>query len=206
MLRVLTVKVKQVTARLVNFEISNRNGAHTFMAEGVYAVDKLKVAANPKLEDLPMESWPHLQGLKFADVPFEEITVLIGEDNEEAHDYYEKRRPAPEIYGPTAILTKYGWCLGGKLGPLGRESQEQAEIFVTHISTGAPEVSLIDLIHKFWSIDSQQLSSGPVLSEEDQWGKQILESTIKNVGNRYQVGLMWKSDVINLPDNRMFAL
>jgi hypothetical protein len=46
---------------------------------------------------------------------------------------------------------------------------------------------------------------GPMLSVNDKRSLKILESTTKNVGNRYEFGLMWASDV-KLPDNRKAAL
>ena len=39
-------------------------------------------------------------------------------------------------------------------------------------------------------IESKQVVTGPVLSADDKRGLNILESTIKNIGNRYEVGLM----------------
>ncbi|KAI9550868.1 hypothetical protein GHT06_006258 [Daphnia sinensis] len=62
-------------------------------------------------------------------------------------------------------------------------------------------------VKKFWQLEAKDVDvEQPVLCEDDLRGQRILESTVKNVGNRYQVGLMWKTDNVNLPDNRGTAL
>ena len=61
------------------------------------------------------------------------------------------------------------------------------------------------LLERFWAIEANHLTSGPVLSENDK-SLHILESSIKKGGNRYEVKLMWKSNQVRLPDNRKVAL
>ena len=43
------------------------------------------------------------------------------------------------------------------------------------------------------------------LSEDDATALNILNSSIKNTGNRFEVGLLWKSSVVKLPNNRKGA-
>jgi len=81
----------------------------------------------------------------------------------------------------------------------------EPRLSIAHISINENQ-QFQDLLERFWAIEANHLSSGPVLSERDKQGLQILESTIKNVGNRYEVGLMWKSEQVRLPDNRKVAL
>ncbi|KZS10201.1 Uncharacterized protein APZ42_025383 [Daphnia magna] len=66
---------------------------------------------------------------------------------------------------------------------------------------------LNELVKRFWQLEGKDVDmEQPVLSEDDLRGKRILESTVKNVGNRYQVDIMWKTDNVNLPDNGATAL
>jgi hypothetical protein len=44
-----------------------------------------------------------------------------------------------------------------------------------------------------------------VQSRDDKKAMQILESTTRKVGNRYETGLLWKSDDIVLPNNKVMA-
>ena len=46
----------------------------------------------------------------------------------------------------------------------------------------------------------------PRTTPETDRALRTLSSTITNIGNRYQVGLLWKDDVPSLPDNRPVAL
>ncbi|KZS19687.1 Uncharacterized protein APZ42_013850 [Daphnia magna] len=62
-------------------------------------------------------------------------------------------------------------------------------------------------VKKFWKLEAKDVDmEQSVLSEYDLRGKRILESTVKHVGNRYQVGIMWKTNIVNLPVNRATAL
>ncbi|XP_059350981.1 uncharacterized protein LOC130687583 [Daphnia carinata] len=51
------------------------------------------------------------------------------------------------------------------------------------------------MVKKFWQLEASEVEiEPPVLSEDDLRGKRILESSVKRIGNQYQVGLMWKAD------------
>jgi hypothetical protein len=159
------------------------------------------MSSNVPLKKLPIYKWKHIDGLEFADVPSNQITVVIANDIDEAHDRLKTRRP-PGSFRPSAHRTHFGWVLSGRIIPPG---VKEPRLSMAHISINAnPQFQ--NLLERFWAIEANHLTSGPVLSERDKQGLHILESTIKNVGNRYEVGLMWKSDQVRLPDNRKVAL
>ena len=66
---------KSVNAAIVNFDVISRDEKRKFHVRRAYEGENLYVSPNPRLEDLPMESWPHLKGLKFPDVGQEEVTT-----------------------------------------------------------------------------------------------------------------------------------
>ena len=193
---------KEVEATIVTFDITNREETIKFRAYDAYAVDDIQMSSNVPLKKLPIHKWKHVEGLKFADVPSNQITVVIANDIDEAHDRLETRRPPEGIFRPSAHRTHFGWMLSGRMIPPGITEPTMS---VAHISI-TENHQFQDLLERFWAIEANHLTSGPVLSENDKRGLHILESSIKNVGNRYEVGLMWKSNQVRLPDNRKVAL
>ena len=199
---------KEVDAKVVTFDICNRDQSVKFRAYDAYAVDEIHMASNVALDQLPIHEWDHVKGLKFTDVSPEQITVVVAYDIEEAHDRIETRRAPSNTFRPAAHLTHFGWVLAGRRIPPGIR---EPRLFVGHINVydrprAADENTLAELLQQFWTVESKQVVTGPVLSADDKRGLNILESTIKNIGNRYEVGLMWASDQVKLPDNRKAAL
>jgi ribonuclease HI/transposase InsO family protein len=193
---------KEVDATIVTFDISNNEETIKFRAYDAYAVDDIRMSSNVPLKKLPVHKWTHVQGLEFADVQSKQITVVIANDIDEAHDRLETRRPPAGSFRPSAHRTHFGWVLSGRMIPPGITEPRMS---VAHISINENQ-QFQDLLERFWAIEANHLSSGPVLSERDKQGLHTLESTIKNVGNRYEIGLMWKSEQVRLPDNRKVAL
>ena len=196
---------KEVDATMVTFDITNREGSVKFRAYDSHAVDEIHMSSNVPLDDLPVEEWDHVQGLEFADVPSDLITVVIANDIEEAHDRLETRRAPAESFRPAAHRTHFGWVLAGRAAPPGITAP-QVSIGHIRVKETTDESSLQELLKRFWAIESKQIVHGPVLSEEDSRGLKVLEETTRNIGNRYEIGIMWKSDQVKLPDNRNVAL
>jgi hypothetical protein len=88
--------------------------------------------------------------------------------------------------------------------------EERESPFVSHVATIITEDSsetLNEQVKKFWQLESKDVYvEQPVLSEDDLRGKRILETSIVDIGKRYQVSLMWKNDNVVLPNNRQVAL
>ena len=122
-----------------------------------------------------------------------------------AHDHKSSIAPPIGVIGPMAFKTPFGWCLGGKTGPL-----EDGSPFVAHVAAISTEEQMEDLnsqVRKFWQLEAKEVHvEQPVLSEDDLRGQQTLESSVVNLGSRYQLSLMWKRDDVTLPNNKSVAL
>jgi hypothetical protein len=172
--------------------------------DSAYSIDSLRAASNPPITSRQQENWPHLREFKAPTIRPEDVTVLIGMDIAAAHDHTKSIKPPEGTIGPIAFKTPFGWCLGGKMGPL-----DETSPFVAHFSTSPEEQQedLNDQVKKFWKLEAKEVNvDQPVLSEDDLRGQRILDSSIVHVGDRYQVGLMWKNDNVELPNNRQVAL
>ena len=114
----------------VEFMITSRDGSSRFQIKDAIAVDKLAAARNPKVSTELRETWTYLKGIEFHEPSFEDVTVLVGEDNPAVHHYAECRQAGPGIKNLFAYLTSFGWCLGGRV-----HAPEVASCFVGHIAT-----------------------------------------------------------------------
>lgn len=140
-----------VSASVVKFSISSRDGTSKFEVKHAYAVDNLKVTPNLPIDPLQLESWTHLRGIEVPNVQLEEVTVLIGIDVAEAHDHVASIKPPAGTTGPIAFKTPFGWCLGGPTGP-----PHQEQPFIAHIVAEERNEDLNELVKKFWQLGQER--------------------------------------------------
>ena len=173
----------------VDFILLTRDGRKKFAVRRAYTMDRLNIAPNPPVNELPMDSWPHLAGLKFPCVNQDDVTILVGIDVVGAHFDSKVSPPPPHLDGPAAFKTPFGWCLGEKMGP---PSGGEGVAFNSRISTRERWSSLDAGMQRFWT-EEQDYSACQVLSTNDKRGEEILKSTITCKNNKYTVALMRNS-------------
>ncbi|XP_063629855.1 uncharacterized protein LOC134801251 [Cydia splendana] len=110
---------------------------------------------------------------------------------------------------PVAINTALGWVLFA----FGCSKTAPAET-VNHAIVSEPAVAdvsdravLEQLIREQYSLDSIGISKHEARSVDDDRAIQILERTARRLPNgHFEVGLLWKSDNLSVPDSRKLAL
>ena len=85
---------------------------------------------------------------------------------------------------------------------------EVAGFFVGHIATREPpKYDTDELVNQFWHIEANEVHlEHPVLLKDYRRAMEVFQSTVRNIGNRYKVGLPRIADNSQLPDNRNIAL
>ena len=143
-------------------------------------------------------NWPHLVDLNFDSRNTVRATCIIGRDINRALDVLEVRHPPEGSNGPSAERTVFGWSIVGKI-PI----QAASALFSTRISVDASQDSLHELVRKSFELDALGTSPRikPLMPAEDQRGLTVLETRTKHTGTRYQIGLIWKTAEVILPDN-----
>lgn len=65
-----------------------------------------------------------------------------------------------------------------------------------------------EVIEQFWRFESfgSRLEQKEFLTEREGLALSTLNRTIRNVGDRYEIGLPWRSKTVQLPNNRASAL
>ena len=91
---------KEVDTYAVDFVLGKRDGRKQFAVRRAYALERLNISPNPPVNELPMDSWPHLAGLKFS-----VVTILVGIHVVGAHFDSKVRPPPLHLEGPAAFKT-----------------------------------------------------------------------------------------------------
>ena len=146
--------------------------------------------------------WKHVSDLNIPDHKNVEIKLLLGANVMEAILQEEARVGGPGQ--PVAIKTAFGWTLTGTIRGLvpGRHRE------VMFIWKGEMDKELTAAVEEWWTTESfgVQVNRQSVKSQEDARAEMIMEDTTKLVDGRYETGLLWKREDVQLPDNRVMAV
>ena len=191
----------EIAVTSVDFILRSIDGTTSIKVKGAYSVPKLTIQKQTLDVNSARNTWPYLKDISIPQIDPEKVVVLIGMDVPQAHQELDVRRAEPISSGPIATLTPFGWCVSGPITFPGRNWS------IPQINSLISEQSLNDQVEKFWDIDAMgTLPHVPdLLSDDDYKAVKILESTIRCVDNRYEVGLMWRESDPVLPDNRSSA-
>jgi len=177
---------------------------HQFIVRKGLSLDRSDMPHRAFNPSLLKKKWPHLSDFEFDDRNIIQATVIIGRNINRALRVIEERSPPPGTDGPFAEKTVFGWSI---VGPVNDQSVE-TEVHSVTISSKADLVDLHQLVKRSFDIESLGLTPNlkPLMTAADRRGLDILETQTKHNGTRYQIGLMWKSADMILPDNYSSAL
>ena len=145
--------------------------------------------------------WPHLANLPLPPVKGVDITVLLGAEVFDLIVPLEIRTGPKE--SPRAVRTALSWTATSRL-PGGSDINTVTAMKV-HITT--PKQDLSHQVQLWWKTESFgcKYAEETSRSVEDKKAFEILESTTKHTGDRYETALLWKEDDVTLPNNRVVA-
>ena len=130
------------------------------------------------------------------------VDILIGLDHVVLHYSYR------DIHGnpgePIARLTPLDWtCISGSNG--GTLQTNFGRMYFTHGQSTTDEIAPI--LHKFWELGSNGISvDRPVMTLADQIALENVRSSLRFQNDRYQVGIPWKKELPDLPNNHEMAV
>ena len=109
---------------------------------------------------------------------------------------------------PYAIKTPFGWCVAGPTNK--REDDSKPVALSVFEFDWAEEKSAMDLhqqVEKFSASESYGFGNAgdSAYSIEDKMALEILKSSTKLRQGRYEVGLLWRTNSSQLPNNRSLA-
>lgn len=103
---------------------------------------------------------------------------------------------------PIATKTRIGWAVYGRFG-----GEQQFQHRQMHICSRTSSDDLHEYVREFFSLESLGIAVAPEQEGlEEQRARKILEeTTVRTDCGKFETGLLWKSDYIELPDSLPMA-
>ena len=192
--------LKIVSSNLVSFSLSSPSHPQYITITNAWVVEEHDIPTLKFSLHHLSSQYSHLSNVPFTPLT-KKISILIGADMPELHLHLNYKLGKPSE--PVAIEIKLGWVIfGGK--------QIQKDTLSTVISNKT--VTFHDLnenVEKFWKVESYStlpINERKLLPKDEQCAYDILEMTTQNISNRYEVGMLWKSENPSLQNNRSLAV
>ncbi|XP_065074988.1 uncharacterized protein LOC135698779 [Ochlerotatus camptorhynchus] len=189
------------------------SGTHD--ASKVYELPKVHTVRNLSLPKQSVSvqqlaaKYNYLKGLPVESYESVSPRILIGMDN--CRLGHALRSTEGNVNGPVATKTRLGWLVCGPCSMIsGAANTGYSGYHSFHICPCSTEMDkdLNGALKEYFSIDSLGISgsSKPLVSKDEERALKILSTETHLKGNRYETGLLWRYDKVQLPDNRAMAL
>jgi hypothetical protein len=176
-----------------------------FDVERALVVPELKGADFYVNWEKEKQKWSHLRDLDLPAVDSKQIGCFVGTNTPRALLQLESR--IPDRGGPVAVLTPFGWTA---MGEISYEPATNPDLVNTTCAATAvwQEDEADEAVQLWWTPElfNSTTKRQKRHSAEEARAIEILTQTIRNLGDRYEVGLPWKTEDIRLPNNRTSAL
>lgn len=197
-LHIETVGGKTITKRdsmKIGMKIRGIHQRATRVITSARTIDELHLSPQ-KMDKLKIEECPHLK--KLADQLFnkeERPKLLIGQDNWELIVSRTTRKGKKNQ--PVASLTHLGWVLHGSDGGAAR----QVNFITAHVNIQEDD-NMEQLIKEHFAIESLGVQARRPSTDAEGKALAIMEKTTRRLeSGRFETGLIWKKEDIEMPDN-----
>ena len=158
-------------------------------------IEDLNVSNHYCPNQVDLSEWSHLRDVELPKHPVDvsEVSVLIGQDVPQAHIIFDYRWGNDPQNEPYATKTPFGWCVAGPINKREDRSKPAAlSVFEFAFEENQSVADLHKQVEKFWACESHGFidSAESTKSIEDKRALEILGSTTKVTGGRYEVGLL----------------
>ena len=153
------------------------------------------------------QQFPQLRHIKFPDIDNGKIGILLGTACVQFTHALEWIRGAPNC--PAGVRTELGWTIAGEFTHPKKKkltSRCHQVFFASH--SPSPEIQpSTDVLENYWTIEKAgcEPAIDKKVSLEDKEALRILNETCRHNGERYEIGLPWKSSA-TLPNNYFAAV
>ncbi|XP_066920798.1 uncharacterized protein [Clytia hemisphaerica] len=190
---VLTKK-QTMRSRSVNFLLSSCDSS--VHVEDAWVVESLNIKKKPYNVSKMKKQYQHLRDASLPQPLDKDVEILIGADVPEAllHLKFIKGESSKE---PIAVRTLLGWTIfGGKSG-----SNDGCSNYIS-------VQSLDSKLERFWSQETYATTpdSEALLTRDEKRALHLLKNNTRLVNNHFEVGMLWKSDDLELVNNRPLAV
>lgn len=194
---------KAEPSRRVSVEISAANlFAKRYALDNVRTVNNITLPTHNVDVTQLTEVHQHLRNLPIACASDVRPKLLIGLEHMHLGQAVEEVRGPTG--GPTAARTKLGWLV---YGPCDVHNGDAESVLVI----SEPADTLDDLhqtVKDYFTTENFGVkhTEHNLLSKSDQRARDILAATTKRIGPRFETGLLWRCDDVQLPESRQMAI
>jgi hypothetical protein len=171
------------------------NGVHTVATTNLpaptYSISGLKNKYN------------HLKNMDIPQPYNKRPLILIGEEHANLMVTLDYREGSWNE--PIAARTRLGWTVHGGVSDEKMKGEPLLSCFMCDCKN---DNELNNVMKDYFSQEEIVSNSQKklLIGKDEKRSIEILQATSKNIGNRYEVGLLWKEDNIVLPDSKQMAL
>ncbi|XP_062704050.1 uncharacterized protein LOC134286454 [Aedes albopictus] len=181
-----------------NVWVSAIGGEDKMLLTAVHTVSKLMLPAQTLDAKELSQQYRHLRGLPISSYSGRP-EMLIGLNN--LHSFAPREAKIGTVAEPIAVRCQLGWTVyGPKLS-----STAAAVNGYMNVHQGVTNEDLHDLLKNHYAVE-ESVVTVQLESADEKRAREILERTTKRVGDRFETGLLWKTDDPSFPDSYPMAL
>lgn len=187
-------------SRRFDLKISATNSnSKTFPIKNIYTVKNLNLPPETMNAENLISKYPHLRDIPLKSYKNVIPSMIIGINNPNLTSCLKIREGGWQQ--PVATKTRLGWTIFGGIHRLGQGLN-------LHKCQCGQDADLHNIVKQYFSDESIGVSSpSPMpVSRDDQLAIRTLEETCKINNGRYECGLLWKNDNVELPQSIEVAM
>ncbi|XP_058825736.1 uncharacterized protein LOC131685801 [Topomyia yanbarensis] len=188
-------------SRKVELMMSAKGSKEKFPLFNTRTVSELVLPKqNVRFADV-VKKYSHLSGVPVRDYPSGKPRILLGLDNVHLFAPLESRVGKPNE--PIAVRSKIGWTVYGS-----ENRRPSAYTYLNlHSIVPASNQGLHDMMREQYMLDETAIATFAVPEPvEEKRAREMLETTTKRVGDRFETGLLWREDARRFPDSYPMAV
>ena len=188
-------------SQIVSLEITGQDASQRFQLKGVRTIGNLKLPCQKIEFHKLVKKWPAITEVGIQPFPETEPLILLGQDQSRLIASREMKEGPANL--PLLSRTNLGWCLHGDSGDGTSDSQSYFSLNIINEDT-----VLHELVKQHFSTEGfgVQVSRVPFISKEEQRARDLIEKHTRQIGEKWETCLLWKTDEIELPESRTNAM
>lgn len=197
-------QISEGNSKRVSLEISGINEGKSFNLKNLRTVSELPLLTQTIDKEKLASQWSYLKEINFESYENGRPTMIIGEDN--ALLMVTRK----VIHGgwncPVATKNWLGWVVSGGFENKKKNENEETD-FTFHICDVESE-EINKMVKDSFSIEDfgVKIIDEKSRTLEDKKAEEIMDSTSNRIGKRWEIGLLWRKDSIQLPESKSNAL
>ncbi|XP_055542920.1 uncharacterized protein LOC129728499 [Wyeomyia smithii] len=195
------MKRTESDSQRITLEIAGCANESKYKLTDVRTVTKLDLPKQSLRYKEMVKAYPYLKGLPVEDYDKATPCILIGNDNAHVTATLKMRDGQPGE--PIAAKSRLGWTVYGF-----NQDSSVGRAHRFHIcECKKQDQSVHELVEKFFAVESLGIMEVSCPESADvQRANQILQGTIRRVGQRFEIGLLWRFDHFEFPDSYPMAV